>query len=281
MAVSSEVLASLREDLALEHAAILQYVINGVMLRDVGMTDPVRKIAREEMWHFEWLAEAIRDRGGDPALDRDEIFLSPSMEKSMREGVAAENRALSHYARTLEVIGDSDPELTRLIERIVDDERHHHTQFERLTAEVHAGGEGAYAAHPLMGPEDIAVVGPTVGMEYMTVLQYLMNKYGSGDCEQGEQYFEFAIDEMRHLSWAASYIPGLVSEPVPPDVPTETVRFVASGDEAREAARQLEMHAAEFYSGIVPKAKNELLREDLERAAGQHEFHRQELEQTG
>ncbi len=236
MAVSSEVITSLKADLALEHAAIVQYVIHGAQLRDVGITDPVRKTAREEMWHFEWLSEAIRDRGGEPVLDRADVFLPTSMADAMREDVAAEDRALAHYAQTLALIGDSDPDLTTLIERIVADERYHRARFGQLAAEVSAGGEEAYAAHPIMGPEDLAVAGPTIAVEYAGLLQYLWNKYGCGDCDQGEGYFELAVDDMRHLTWVAAYLPG-VADPIPPDVPSDRVRYVRSTSEARDAAR--------------------------------------------
>jgi bacterioferritin len=279
MTVSAEVLASLKVDMALEHGAIIQYVIHGLLLRDVGITDPVRRIAREEMWHFEFLAEEIRDRGGDLALDRAEVFLPSSMAESMREDVAAEERALSHYAHTLELLGDSDPALSRLIERITEDERHHHARFGRLEAEVRAGGESAYAAHPIIGPEDMAVVGPTIGVEYASVLQYLWNKYGCGDCEQAEQYFERAVDEMRHLSWVGTYVPGL-GEPRAPEVPSAHVRRVGSTTEAHEAAVDLEGAAAEFFSARIGEAKSPDLADDLSRALGQHRFHLQELEQT-
>ena len=281
MATSPEVLASLKEDMALEHGAILQYVIHGVQLRDVAITDKVRETAREEMWHFEWLAEALRDRGGEPAVDRAGIFLSASMADSMREDVATEDKALAHFARTLELIGGSDPELTHLIERIVEDERHHRTTFERLARDVEAAGEPAYVARPLMGPEDLAVVGPTIGVEYMTVLQYLLNKFGCGDCEQAEQYFDFAVDEMRHLGWVATYVPGLVAEPIPPDVPANRVQPVRSAAEAHKAAVMLEGKAAEFYSARIAEAKSVVLIEDLARAAGQHEYHRYRLEKMG
>jgi bacterioferritin len=272
-------MASLQADLALEHGAILQYVIHGALLRDVAITDPVRRMAREEMWHFEWLAEAIRDRGGEPTLDRAEVFLPALMAESMREDVDAERRALAHYARTLELLGDSDPELSALIERIVDDERHHHSQFERLAADVLAVGESAYAAHPIMGIEDMAVVGPTIGLEYASILQYLWNKYGSGDCEAGEQYFEFAVDEMRHMTWAAAYVPGVVA-PMPPPVPSDQVHFARSTTEARAAAERIEGAAAAFYPAKVEEAKSEALKDDLRRALGQHRFHAKVLKQT-
>jgi bacterioferritin len=280
MDTSVEILASLNEDLALEHGAIIQYVVHGVQLRDTAITDPVRKTAREEMWQFEWLAEAIRDRGGEPVLDRADVFLSTSMADSMREDVATEDLALDHYAATLELIGGSDPELTRLIERIAEDERHHRGTFERLAAEVKAGGEEAYAAHPLMGPEDLAVVGPTIAVEYATVLQYLFNKYGCGDCDLGEDYFELAVDEMRHLSWVASYVPGLV-DPQPPEVPADRVRWVGSTAEARELAGALEEQAEGFYAAKVEEARDPALTGDLERAAGQHAYHRYRLGRMG
>jgi rubrerythrin len=279
MTVSAEAIASLKEDLALEHAAIVQYVINGVQLRDAAITDPVRRIAREEMWHFESLTEAIRDRGDIQPMDRAEVFLSTSMADSMGQDVAAEDRALAHYARTLEIVGDSDPELTLLIERIVDDERHHRATFERLHAEVRAGGEAAYAAHPITGPADIAVAGPTIGTEYASVLQYLWNKYGCGDCDMSERYFEFAIEEMRHLGWAAAYMPGL-ADPVPPNVPVDLVRSVGSAQEARGAADAAETIAERFYVAKVGEAGSEALRDDLARALVQHRYHRHVIGKT-
>jgi rubrerythrin len=198
----------------------------------------------------------------------------------MVEDVAAEDRALAHYAKTLALVGESDAELTELIERIVADERHHHVVFERLTVEVRAAGDAAYVAHPIAGPEDIAVIGPTIGTEYQSVLQYLWNKYGCNDCERGEQYFEFAVDEMRHLGWVASYVAGL-GDPVPPDVPSERVRAVGSTADARKASGALEKTVAAFYPPMIDDAKSEGLREDLARALGQHDFHRKVLRRMG
>ena len=276
MPTSPELLASLQTDLALEHGAILQYLIHAFLLRDSALTDPVRKIAREEMWHFEWLVEAIRDRGGEPSLDRADMSLSLSASENMTQNVVTEQGALSHYTRTLELIGDSDPELTLLIKRIADDERHHRATFARLAAVVREGGDTAFSASAIMEPEDLAVVGPTIGLEYGSVLQYLFNKYGCGDCERAEEYFEFAVDEMRHMSWAANYVPGF-GPPQPPPVPTDTVRFVRSTDEADEAAKRVETVSAAFYAEKTAAAKSPALADDLARAASQHEYHRHRL----
>ena len=277
MATSPQVLASLNEDLAREHGAIMQYVVHAVQLRDTALNDQVKRMAREEMWHFEWLAEAIRDHGGRPALERAPLFVAASLAQSLRADVATEAEALSHYESTLQVLGDSDLELRALIERIMDDERHHATHFERLAEQVEEGGEDAFAATALIQPPDLAVVGPAVLSEYAGVLQYLWNKYGCGDCEVEEDYFELAVEEMRHAGWAVSYVAG-TGVPHVVDVPTERVAWVGSSAEAMERARKVEAVAETFYDSKAPAAANPELRADLDRAAGQHRFHRHILD---
>jgi bacterioferritin len=277
MATSPKVLASLNEDLALEHGAIMQYVVHAVQLRDTALADQVKRMAREEMWHFEWLAEAIRDHGGTPGLDRAPLFVAASLAQSLRTDVATEAEALSHYESTLQTVGGSDPELAALIERIMEDERHHATYFKRLAEQVEEAGEDAFAATPLIQPADFSVVGPAVLNEYTGVLQYLWNKYGCGDCEVEEDYFELAIDEMRHAGWAVSYVAG-TGVPHVADVPSDSVAWVRSSDEAMERARTVERVAEAFYATKAPTAVNPDLRADLERAAGQHWFHRHILD---
>ena len=110
------------------------------------------------------------------------------------------------------------------------------------------------------------------------MLQYLWNKYGCGDCDQGEHYFELAVDEMRHLTWMAAYVPGL-ADPVAPPVPSEQVQSIGSATDANKAAAQLEQQAVAFFSAKLDEAKSETLRDDLKRVLGQHEYHRHELEE--
>jgi bacterioferritin len=278
MATSTDVLESLRRDLALEHGAILQYVIHAVQLRDTAIADIVKRVAREEMWHLEWLAEAIRDRGGEPTLARADVFVSGTIGEELRTDVATEQGALDHYTATLGLIGDTDPDLTALIERIMDDERHHKHLFAGLAGRVELAGEEAYSAVPVIQPADLGVVGPTMAAEYQGILAYLWNKFGCGDCDLSEEFFEMAIDEMRHAGWAASYVAG-VTVPQAPPVPVDKVTWVHSGVEAKEQARRLESFSEDFYAAKASEAANPDLRSDLERAAVQHGYHRRQLEE--
>ena len=272
MNTSAEVMASLNTDVSMEHGAILQYLIHGAQLRDSHLGDLVRRTAREEMWHLEWLAEAIRARGGTLGLDRADIFTSASITESIGADVLTEDAALQHYAITLGLIGDSDPELTALIERIVDDEKHHRAAFAALAQRVAVDGDDALAATPAIEPQDLAVAGPVVGTEYGSALQYLWNKYGVGDCDAGEAYFDLAVDEMHHLLWAALYTAGFGKPQAPPT--PDWVGLPVSGDDALIRADELEKRAESFYAGKVGEAANPDLKADLERAAGQHGYHR-------
>lgn len=280
MATSGDVLESLKRDLALEHGAIFQYVIHAVQLRDTAIADTVKRVSREEMWHLEWLVEAITERDGEPTLDRADLFLSVAIGESLRKDVDTEQMALDHYASTLETIGDSDADLTALIERIMDDERHHKATFGRLADQVGREGDAAYAAAPLIQPADFAVIVPTMASEYTGILTYLWNKYGSGDCEDGELYFELAVDEMRHAGWVAGYGAGM-GAPQPPAVPIDRVSFVHSPAEAKAAADTFEGLAEAFYAEKAPEAANPDLRGDMERAAAQHAYHRRQLDGIG
>ena len=66
MGKRTPVIESLNTDLALEHGAIIQYLFHAVQLRDTPLAGPVMEMAREEMWHMDWLVEAIGEREERP-----------------------------------------------------------------------------------------------------------------------------------------------------------------------------------------------------------------------
>jgi bacterioferritin len=276
---TQEILDSLAVDLAKEHGAIVQYLLHAAQMRDTVLRWSVTSAAREEMWHMEWLVEAIRDRGGTPTLDRDErIFTSEGLVLSLQADVSAEEGALAHYEKTLETIGDTDDPLVRLIERIMDDERHHRTSFNLMADKVGAEGESAFRAKPEASPINAGNVAPMVGLEYQGLLQYLWNKYGSSEKEAAETYFELAINEMRHLNWVASCLGGL-GKPQAPPVPKDQVAAVSSDAAAHERADQYEQQAQQLIKSTREKPLGQALTAELGRIDYQHDYHRFVLEQ--
>jgi rubrerythrin len=273
-----QVLDSLNADLAKEHGAIVQYLLHIAHVRDSGLRWSISNATREEMWHMEWLIEAIRDRGGTPTLDREEEIVNTNgIIENIEADIHAEEDALAHYEQTLAVVGDSDDELRTLIERIMDDERHHRTSFTRNADRVGSQGEDAFRAKPLLSPADAGSTVPMVGLEYEGLLQYLWNKYAVGAGEESETYFELAINEMRHLGWVASCFGGLPAGP-PPPVPAEKIVDPAGSEQAHSRAEEYERKAQGVIADVRGKLAGQDIAEELSRIDFQHGYHRFQLE---
>jgi len=130
----------LQDDLAGEHAAIIQYLQHVWRMGDAGGDIPceVQEIARDEMRHFRWLAELVVDLGADPTIERDVIYINGSPPADlMLLDVDAEDRAIAQYvAHTREI---DDRRVVRVIERILVDERAHREMFRGFVAAL--GGD--------------------------------------------------------------------------------------------------------------------------------------------
>jgi bacterioferritin len=273
---SQAVLDSLNVDLSKEHGAIIQYLIHGAQVRDSVLRCSIFEAAREEMWHMEWLTEAIRDRGGASTLDRQEsIFASEGIVRNLQADVDAESDALAHYEKTLATIRDTDEELTTLINRIMDDERAHRTSFTMMADRVGADGEPAFLAKPAISPTDAGNSAPMIGLEYEGLLQYLQNKYGVEDRETAETYFELAINEMRHLKWVATCYGGLPPQ-IPPN-PKDRVAMTEGESQAFQRAEQYEGKAQQTIAAVSGKLAGTDIKNELGRIDFQHAYHRFQL----
>ena len=276
---ATQVIDSLNVDVAKEHAAIIQYVLHSTQMRGSGAAASVKKTAREEMWHLEWLIQAIEQRGGEPVLTRADVFTFDAILESMRADVAAEDGALEHYEVTLSTIGDTDPALTLLIERIMDDERYHKASFERLARRAETEGEAPFAASPVIGPGDVAGAGAVPVSEYQGALQYLWSRRGCGDCDDAETYFDLAVEEMRHLSMLADCFGGLGRPRVPPEV-RDRIEVVGDRSSALDAVTAYEETARLAIGAAEGSVMDAELATELHRIAAQHGYHRVLLEEV-
>ncbi|MCJ7738495.1 MAG: ferritin-like domain-containing protein, partial [Anaerolineae bacterium] len=118
----------LRADMRDEHAAIVQYLQHAYALGESGEACEIEGISRDEMRHFDWLSEAIVELGGKPDLERGVVDLSGTLPVEwMKRNINAEERAISQYRDHISRI--SDPEIKRLLERILSDEESHRDNF--------------------------------------------------------------------------------------------------------------------------------------------------------
>ncbi|NLE43965.1 MAG: ferritin-like domain-containing protein [Chloroflexi bacterium] len=207
----------LRADMRDEHAAIVQYLQHAYALGESGEACEIEGIARDEMRHLDWLAEAIVDLGGDPDMKRGVVDLEGAGPIDwMARDVAAEERAISQYEQHLAAI--DDPKIKRLLERILSDERAHHGDFEALSDELAAEGDHpptvleARTANDA-SPAVLDVLQTGVEHEYTVILQYLYHNFVMPDCEVGRELEMQAINEMQHMGWLSEEIADLTGHP--------------------------------------------------------------------
>ncbi|MFP3897309.1 MAG: ferritin-like domain-containing protein [Anaerolineales bacterium] len=200
----------LRKDMRGEHQAIIQYLNHAYALGEGEIACEIEAIAREEMRHLDWLADEIVELGGDPSMERDPVDLEMVPPGELLEkDVDLEQVAIDQYQEHMEAI--DDPEIRRLLARIVHDERAHQGQFRDLVEEAREQMEaGEPPEAEAEAPKDPAyarrlqeIMNEGIRHEYSVVLQYLFHSFLAEDKEVAEELENAAINEMQHMGWLA------------------------------------------------------------------------------
>ena len=161
MATSPQVLASLNEDLAREHGAIMRCSSTPCSCA-TPPNDQVKRGTRGDV-ALQWLAEAIRDHRGASRARTRALFVAASPHRAFGADVATEAEALSHYESTLQVLGNSDWSCAPSSSACMDDERRPTPPTSSGSAGAGGGGRrGRVRGDLRIQPPDLAVVGPAV-----------------------------------------------------------------------------------------------------------------------
>lgn len=127
--MSQRLIQALNQDLALELAAITQYMWHHVMA--TGMESPeIKDIFREisivEMKHAEMFAERINYLGGAPTPKPAQIKMGGDLKKMMQDDLENERNAIRQYKGHIKLAEEEgDPVTRRMLEEIVADEEEH------------------------------------------------------------------------------------------------------------------------------------------------------------
>jgi len=135
----AEVIALLNKDIEGEHAAIIQYLVHAYAMGEGEMTCEIEAIAREEMRHLDWLAEAVTELGGIPSFTRGAMRTTGKTVTSwMKNDVLAEEDAIKMYRDHIKIIDTVN--IRRLLERILSDEQSHHGDFKSFAGKADKEG---------------------------------------------------------------------------------------------------------------------------------------------
>ena len=193
-----KIIALLNQDLEGEHAAIIQYLVHAYAMGEGEMACEIEAIAREEMRHFDWLAETIVSLGGTPNLERGDMRTGgEAVPDWMKNDVLQEKDAITLYEEHIKAIGD--PKIKRLLQRILSDEKSHRGDFEHFVTKAQRE-----SLRDLRGSQQDKVTQALnwgIEHEYTVILQYLLHSYMTPNEDVKKEMEDQAINEMQHLGW--------------------------------------------------------------------------------
>ncbi len=200
-----KVIALLNEDLEGEHGAIIQYLIHAYSMGEGELACEIEAIAREEMRHFDWLAETIVELGGKPSLKRGKMRMEgKTVSDWMGQDVLLEEDAIAMYKEHIRDIDDLG--IKRVLQRILSDEESHRDDFRHFVDK--AKKEGLKDIRGERKDEVTKVLDWGIEHEYTVILQYLFHSYMARNKEVKKQMEDQAINEMQHLGWLAEELVG-------------------------------------------------------------------------
>ena len=193
-----KIIALLNRDLEGEHAAIIQYLVHAYAIGEGEMACEIEAIAREEMRHFDWLAEIIVSLGGTPSLERGDMRTGGELVPDwMKNDVLQEEDGIALYEEHIKAI--DDPKIKRLLQRILSDEKSHRGDFEHFVTK--AQREGLTDLRGSRQDKVTQVLNWGIEHEYTVILQYLIHSYMTPNEDVKKEMEDQAVNEMQHLGW--------------------------------------------------------------------------------
>lgn len=195
-----EVISLLNRDIEGEHAAIIQYLGHAYAMGEGEMACEIEAIAREEMRHLDWLAEAVISLEGTPSFTRGDMRSSgKSLEAWMKNDILAETDAIRMYQEHIKLV--KDVQIRRTLERILSDEQSHKADFEAFA--LKSAREKLKDQQGKLEDETADILNWGIEHEYTVILQYLLHSYLAPSGRVKEEMQDQAVNEMQHLGWLA------------------------------------------------------------------------------
>ncbi len=265
--VKKEIIELLNLDLENEHGAIIQYLSHGYAMGEGELSCEIEAMAREEMRHLDWLAETIVGLGGQPSLKRGTMNMAgETVPEWMGDDVKLEEGAIKQYKEHIKMI--DDPEIERLLKRILADEEAHRGKFMHFVDK--AGREGLKDNRGDRKDGVTKMLNWGIEHEYTVILQYMFHSYMTQNAEAKKQLEDQAINEMQHLGWLAEEMVDGGGNPriehTKPDESTRTADMLT-------ADIKIEKEVAAAYDKAAKEVDDKGLKELLLRIRDNERYH--------
>ncbi len=270
----------LNKDLQDEHGAIIQYLYHAWTLDLPGISGSLESIAREEMYHYQWLSQRVNELGGNPSIGRSPVYLeAPSFKELISLNTKIEDDAIAQYEQHISEVDDVSTK--RLLQRILHDERVHREQFIDMAEQV-AAMEKEMEADSDRSPEAEAkrqklfdMLNSSVKEEYTAILQYLHQAYTAKDAKFGHYMEQIAVTEMKHMGWLAEEVADRGGKPT---MERDKAQLAEEKEDMIQINIDGEVKAVSDYGERAEATDDEEVKELFERLKYHEEVHRDDLE---
>lgn len=190
----------LNQDLADEHASVVRYLIHAYQAgEDSPLGSMLLSMAREEMWHMDWLADEIGEMGAEPDMKQGVYPHDPTSNASLlRSYIAWENNLIESYAEQATRV--DSPGLKRILMQQSDESAIHSRRFAAMLEKLGPEGEDPleYTPSGAFSPELVHRMQSEMTDEYRLVLQHLRHAFVLEDAS-GPVSSELELTAMRHM----------------------------------------------------------------------------------
>jgi bacterioferritin len=199
-----ELIDMLNRDLADEHVSIIRYLIHAYQAgEDTPLGSMMLSMAREEMWHMDWLADEIGEMGVEPDMRQGVYPHDPTSNASLlRSYIEWEDNLVEAYAAQADQVDSA--ELKRILMQQSKESAIHSKRFAEMLEKLGPEGEEplVYEDTGEFSPQLVGRMQSEMTDEYQLVLQHLRHAFVFEDesCPVGSELELTAMRHMKHLS---------------------------------------------------------------------------------
>ncbi len=265
----------LNADLRDEHASVVRYLIHAYQVgEDTPLGAMLLSMAREEMWHMDWLGDVIGEMGAEPDMSLGDYPHDPTSNASLlRSYIDWEDNLVTVYAQQAEQV--KDPEIKRVLLQQSQESNVHKQRFEAALADLGPEGEEplTYEDSDEFSPDMLDRLQDEVDDEYKLVLQHLRHAFVLE--EEHPEMGELELVSMRHMKHLSHFAEELAESGREPVFDPPEVDMSRSASPALQANIQLTQAARDRFAELShhPEiAEHADLKLELENMVAQEEF---------
>lgn len=278
----------LNKDLADEHISVIRYLVHAYQ---AGETTPLGAMllamAREEMWHMDWLGDLLGELGTEPDMAPGIYPHDPTSNATLlRSYIAWEDNLIVAYARQADQV--DDPEVKRVLMQQSIESSVHSRRFAKMLESLGAEAEQPLVYADVLQPPDAGGFSPKMvnrlqremSDEYRLMLQHLRDAFVFEDAGPISGELEMtAMRHMKHLSHFAEELADSGHTPafIPPQLATDRAL-----EPALERNLELTEQAKERFEALLQEeelAEHRGLRIEVEHMVNQEVFLAERVEE--